>query len=424
MNKDIQHQRTGALSAKRSCPAKCTAINLVVVLTLLGVALAQVASAWAEPTRLQGPPASTDIVTAVVKSPVTRDGDVAGHPTDINIILDRSLDPQVPGRTLLRGKTVKVILPLQFTRNPDVQVNSHDQGLLVLGWPQADVRSDYSVSLEAERTVVFTANEDILPTPGTPGIKVLHIRGKAFTNPPAGSYTVEVAAETGPAGEIEKGSGTLNVLPQIKPSINITNLLFGRPSNNNFQRVATNSDVPIPLDFLLFRADGQRDNGVGLAQADTTRYPKYRGGLIVRDTDGDGVLNPDKDTVIGGIIPAAPAGATGQRASAPTDTGAGKPQLSGTLINAQGSVVPGIIRVLFHTGDKPGIYQPTFELIDGTSVKVTVIAEGTSGATTPGMPRTGAGMQDLWFTVAAGGLLLLVAGLISRKDPSNRRANR
>lgn len=85
--------------------------------------------------------------------------------------------------------------------------------------------------------------------------------------------------------------------------------LFDFPSNNNFQRVPVNSNVPIPLDFLLFRADGNRDNGVGIAPADTARFPKYPGGLIVRDKNGDGALDPAVDEVIGGIIPLMVAGA-------------------------------------------------------------------------------------------------------------------
>lgn len=126
-------------------------IGLLVTLSTAGTT-----DAWAQ---------STGLVAAVVKSPVTPDGNVAGRPTDINVILGVSLDPQVPGKTLLRGRTIKVTLPDGFRRNPDVPaIDSKDQGFLVKGWPQGDVRrGDYAVSLEGERTQIFTATDDIAP---------------------------------------------------------------------------------------------------------------------------------------------------------------------------------------------------------------------------------------------------------------------
>ncbi len=50
--------------------------------------------------------AAGNIVVATPKAPVGADGDVAGRPTDINLVLDRSLDPQVAGRTLLTAALV------------------------------------------------------------------------------------------------------------------------------------------------------------------------------------------------------------------------------------------------------------------------------------------------------------------------------
>jgi hypothetical protein len=41
-----------------------------------------------------GAPTSANIVVAVVNAPVVPDGDVAGRPTEVIVVLDRALDPQ------------------------------------------------------------------------------------------------------------------------------------------------------------------------------------------------------------------------------------------------------------------------------------------------------------------------------------------
>ena len=333
--------------------------------------------------------AADNIVVATPKAPVVADGDVAGRPTEINLVLDRSLDPQVAGRGLARGKTISVTLPGAFIRTA-VPVKAPESGVLVKGWPQGGL-GGYTVTLAGTHTVVFTATEDIAPTgPDNPGIKVLHVRGRAFTNPAPGDYPIAVVAETGPDGAVETGTGTLTIRPQVIPSINPSNALFPQPSNNNWQRVPVGTVAPLPLDFLLFGADGQPLNGVGVAPADPARFPRYTGGLLVRDTDGDGVLDPATDTVVGGIIGAAPAGATGQRATSPVDA-AGRPALSGQIARPDGTTAPGILRVLFRAGDRPGEYTPTFELAGGTATRLTIVATAASTPAMPGLPNTGGG---------------------------------
>lgn len=110
----------------------------------------------------------------------------------------------------------------------------------------------------------------------------------------------------------------------------------------------------------------------------------------MRDTNGDGVLDPATDTVVGGVIGAAPAGATGQCATSPVDA-TGRPVLSGQLQRADGTPAPGILRVLFRTGTLPGDYTPTFELAGGTAARMTIVATTTDVPTMPGLPNTGGG---------------------------------
>lgn len=374
------------------------------------------------PAPLAAASAPDNIVIAAVKSPVVADGDVAGRPTDINLLLDRSFDPQIAGRSLLQGRTISVVLPDAFVRT-NVPVTVPETGALVKGWPQGGL-DGYTVTLAGTHTIVFTATRDIVPKgPDNPGIKVLHVRGRAFTNPPPGNYQIAVVAETGAGAAVETGSGILTIRPAVVPSVNPTNALFPQPSNNNWQRVPEDTATSIPLDFLLFGADGLPLNGVGVVPADRARFPRYTGGLLVRDTDGSGALDPAIDSVVGGIIGAAPDGATGQRAASPVGAD-GRPVLSGQLGRPDGTPAPGILRVLFRTGNRPGAYTPTFELAGGTAARMTVVATTSATPTPPGLPNTGAGgaRRDLpaWGMGAAVLALLTVVAavrLATRKNP-------
>jgi hypothetical protein len=386
----------------------------LVLALLLAVVLVPVAAARG----------GNNIVVATPKAPVVADGDVAGRPTEFNLVLDRSLDPQVAGRTLLTGKTISVTLPDAFVRTA-VPVQAPESGALVKGWPQGGL-DGYTVTLAGTHTVVFTATRDIVPSgPDDPGIKVLHVRGRAFTNPAPGDYAITVVAETGPDGAVETGTGTLTIRPRTVPSVNPSNALFPQPSNNNWQRVPVDTVTPLPLDFLLFGADGQPLNGVGVAPADPARFPRYTGGLLVRDTNGDGLLDPATDTVVGGIIGAAPAAATGQRAASPVDA-AGRPVLSGQIARPDGITAPGILRILFRSGDRPGEYAPTFELGGGTATRLTIVATAASTPAMPGLPNTGGGAaagavqsQSAWWLTSllgAAALALTLATIKRRLD--------
>lgn len=114
-------------------------------------------------------------------------------------------------------------------------------------------------------------------------------------------------------------------------------------------------------------------NDVGIAPRDLTRFPRYTGGLLVQDINGDKRLDPAVDPVVGGIIGAAPQGATGQAATSPVGAD-GKPVLSGNVLRhalfpaASGGGKPnsGLLTIEFRAGDKPGLYRPTVALMGGT----------------------------------------------------------
>ena len=101
--------------------------------------------------------------------------------------------------------------------------------------------------------------------------------------------------------------------------------------------------------------------------------------MLAQNTNGDRQIDPAVDKVVGGIVGAAPQGATGQAASSPLGAD-GTPVLSGAVLRdagfpaaAQGGKPnPGLLAIQFKAGDKPGLYRPTIELIGGNSYRYTV----------------------------------------------------
>jgi hypothetical protein len=153
-----------------------------------------------------------------------------------------------------------------------------------------------------------------------------------------------------------------------KPRLEPTNAHLPTGTQSDFQKAGLGQAMAYPLGLLLQTEAGSALNGVGIAPRDLNRHPRYTGGLLVQDTNGDGLLDPAVDKVIGGIIGAAPAGAKGQSATSPRGTH-GKPILSGDTMGR-----PGLMTVEFRTGDQPGLYRPTFELVGGNAFQFTLEA--------------------------------------------------
>ncbi len=306
----------------------------------------------------------------IAPSPVTTDGNVAAFPTDLILMLPQAGDAQVPGLAFGTGGSITITLPSAFTRVAERPINV----AVPRGWPQADVCCYVASAVGNVLTITFTTPVRT-DGPDAPGVKILaHIRGGAFRNPDAGAYPITAEVRSAPGATPRTAAGTVTILAAV-PDAHIapTNFLLPRGANANGQTVTVNRPAPAFLSFLLWRG-GTLLNGVGVMPAQPNQYPKYTGGLLVRDVNGDGVLTLPGDEVVGGIIGKAPSGAKGQSAQSPV-RGNGTPILSGQL-NGYGTTEPvaGLLPVRFTTGSLPGEYAPTFELSGGNSVQVTVRA--------------------------------------------------
>ncbi|MEN8041859.1 MAG: hypothetical protein ABFR95_10190 [Actinomycetota bacterium] len=314
-----------------------------------------------------GQSGGTGIVASVAKAPIDPAGDVAGERTDFVINLDTSLDPEVQGRALLAGKTIKVTLPDDFkylggpVLNPGPAgclptAGTCGTGVLLQGWPQNPVPpspANYTLSLEGTHTIVYTATRNLVPGDATlngPGIKQMHLILTNFVNPNPGRYEFLVEAETGSGGALETGVGVVHVRPKPRASINVTSVFAGPPpfANTIYQTTGTDSATPLDWNFLVWDRNGEPALDVVIHQVDPNTAQLKQG-----------------DHVIGTVTMQTPPGAVGQEIS-------GGPSM---LINAPvKGFATGRLIVQFETGDKAGLYTTTLRMNNGTSVTMYVTA--------------------------------------------------
>lgn len=300
--------------------------------------------------------------------------------------LERNADPSVPGHALSAGDILAVHLPKAFLRNDTAALSEDTDRNFVLtrGWPQGAVRrrGQYRIFFDATtnsigaRALVDVGRDGA----NAPGIKVAPLRGQTFLDPAPGEYPVRVV-HAGSDGRVKRAwSGTASVLFD-PPSARLapTNFHVAPGTNSDFQKFRRGAGAPYALGLLLWGPSGSPLDGVGIAPRDPVRFPKYTGGLLVQDSNGDGALEPARDRVVGGIIGSAPDGARGQAAVSPKGQD-GKPVLSGAVPRhakypGGRRPNPGLLAIQFTAGDTPGRYRPTVELIGGNSYQFTLIAE-------------------------------------------------
>ncbi len=329
-------------------------------------------------TLTQSAQATDQFVGSIAKAPISPDGNVAGAITDIVIDLDRSLDPDVNGRSLLAGRSIKVTLPDAFVDTGQLPLQDVfssptcvpgnlqcSTAVLLQGWPQRPILPSfppnppgtglpqYSLSLEGSNTIVFTADIDL--TPGValagPGIKQIHLILYGYTNPAKpGFYPVTVEAETGPNGEIESGVGSVQIIPRTRPSINVTSVFNPGSPNTIYQHTAPGELTPLPYDFLLWDRQGSPLEGVTIEMVNTHH----------------GLLRQGR-RVVGQIKIDTPPGASGQEVFTLTPS---------APINAPISGIPTAhLTSYFRAGSVSGEYVVRFSLNGGNQVQMFVTVD-------------------------------------------------
>lgn len=311
-----------------------------------------------------------NIVASVTKAPVTPDGTVSGRPTELVINLDTSLDPNVNGRTLLAGRTIKVTLPDAFEsdgrliqQSPCEVLKACNSVALLQGWPQNPIPfPKYALSYEGTNTIVITALADLGPvSTQNPGIKQLHLIMQGFTNPKPGNYAITVSSETGQAGALETGVGHVHIIPRSRPNLNVVSATPDNPpprANKIYQTTHPGMLTRLPLDFLVWDRNTSPFLGIEVVAPGAEFRPEDAD----RDfDDGDFLLVKDHK-IVGHVTIDAPPGSVGETIF--------------TVIPSSAFVAPvtgipsALLRVFFRAGSATGEYAVNFKLNGGNSAQM------------------------------------------------------
>lgn len=382
------------------------------------------------------PAMAEGIVSKIVNSPLSASGLVRGAHAGINVYLQSDeapgpafMDPRVIGYGIPAGGRIEIEMGGGFQRIGAIPLTQKTI-MVVTGAPQQGmpgIKVGYAVEQGAKPNIYviaptwedgLAADELMSPAPGAMGdpvrqrgIKVFHIGflQSAFINRGA-SGSVAVRIIDGDGKTVASGAAEIDFIdapvPQVQP-----NNFPDKQRNHNWQFIApgqtlgvTAGTLPIPI--MLYDAPRgvapgemvkfkQGPLGVGVLstrQLKAMEFEKpeaiarYTGGLVLRDTDGDGRLDPTKDRIIGGILGAAPTGAQGQEMTSLMRHGAVDLSRPASAYNPRaGKRFGGAIALLqFTGGDKPGLYRPTVALLrdpddlnsgDGATYTFTIVVE-------------------------------------------------
>lgn len=379
----------------------------------------------------------TNVVSKVINSPLSAAGAVQGAHTGINVHLQTTdaqgieyFDPKVAGYGIPAGGRIEIEMGEGFVRDEFIDL-TQAAIMLVSGAPQQGLPGKavgYTIEegdnvrtfvIKAKSPKGLPAAKIMPPAPGSKmdamrnrGIKVFHIGflKSAFLNADkAKNAKLTVRFIDGKNQVIAEGSGTLPLTAQPVPQI-LPNNFPDKVRNHNWQHIKpgqilgqTKGTVPLTLmlydkanvpakQMVKFKKGITGAGVLSTPQLNAMGYQKpaaiarYNGGLILRDTDGDGKLDPKSDAIIGGVIAAAPAGAKGQELRSLEK--AGKLVLSRpatAYAKGPGKRFGGAIMALqFTGGSKVGKYRPTLALLrkpndlksgDGSSYTFTVVVE-------------------------------------------------
>ena len=376
------------------------------------------------------------MVNTIVNAPLSATGTVSEARVGINIYLQNEtapgidfMDPQVTGYGIPAGGTLEIVMQEGFERDWDVAL-SQSAIMLVTGAPQQGLpgaKVGYGVEdgddentflitptnesgLPAETLMSPAPSSKLDPVPNK-GIKVIHIgfQQSAFLNRGAvGKVLVRIKDKAG--NIVHTGSGSVDFLKAPVAQILPTNFPHKR-RNHNWQRIKSGDILgqtkgTLPLTYMIYDQAPKGDaatlyafkgglEGVGVLSTPQLKkigYEKpnaltrYNGGLLIHDTNGDGVLQPGTDQIVGGVIASAPQGAKGQELKSLEKDG--KPVLS--ILTETMAPKPGkrwggsMLMLQFTGGDKPGKYRPTVAFLaqpgnlesqDASSFTYTIVVE-------------------------------------------------
>ena len=181
--------------------------------------------------------------------PMVSTGLATRNPFEAWFVFDKPSDPDVAGYAVPAGTTVRLTFPKEFTPLPG---DPYLEGALLYGWPHGAIAARFSVTQDQTdpRVVVVRIEQAISANPPErPGLKAIHVRTAELNPTSAGDYPITV--EFSDAGPL---SGTNTAVAHITtkplPIVAAYNALH-QSKDEDWQRVKTGVEAPVPIDFLV-----------------------------------------------------------------------------------------------------------------------------------------------------------------------------
>jgi hypothetical protein len=126
-----------------------------------------------------------------------------------------------------------------------------------------------------------------------PGPKAVHLALLLSTNPEvAGRYSIDVAITPDPGGPTMEGHGHINIIPNVRPSVNVVSLFSGPPGppppffNPLYQEVSP-GEAGVQVGMYLWERGGGPASGTELRMINADR------GMLVQDGRSIGQVRID-----------------------------------------------------------------------------------------------------------------------------------
>jgi hypothetical protein len=241
-----------SFATAQACPSPSSVRNAMLLAAALLTQLLTFSSARGEA------PAGT-----VGYQPMVSTGLAAQHPFEAWFVFDKASDPTVPGYAVPAGATIRFTLPGEFTPKPGPL-----GAVMLTGWSQGSIPVKFTTVMDSEdpHTIVVHLDEAIAAGPQErPGLKAIHLRTSAV-NPKAGDYPIILQFVD--AGALSGKTKTVaHITPNPVPNIAAYNQLH-QSKDEDWQRVKTGAEAPLPIDFLVTLPDEARSSIALKAAAD------------------------------------------------------------------------------------------------------------------------------------------------------------
>jgi hypothetical protein len=226
-----------------------------------------------------------DLRISTVKAPVAPDGTTAGAALDF-VVSFKSPNPEVDGVGMKLGGTITIELDAAFDLTDDQGPSVGPPAIILQGWPQSPrvVPTFPYETVVAGNTITLTMTDDwAVGPPYGPGPKAVHLALLFSTNPEvAGRYSIDVAITPDPGGSTMEGHGHINIIPNVRPSVNVVSLFSGPPGppppffNPLYQDVSL-GDPGVQVGMYLWERGGGPASGTDLQMINADR------GRLVQD---------------------------------------------------------------------------------------------------------------------------------------------